>query len=686
MTVGADRFRLRRGANGAVKGLHARVGAGGLGRDFAFVPGVIRGIAVLIAAVHALEAVRAVAVVLRFAGVAVVLLRDGLFRDRRFRRSGFRREVFIADSAVIILVVARRKTGRSLRLDLRHGVAVGGDRLFRHGGDSRTGRVAEILLAAGAVPIGVVAGRVAGGGFRLCLRQGAGVVRCVELSAFKGVRAVVFHRVADRAGVIVSCPGNTGGGGIQGVGADRLLCPGVRRNGDGLRLGAVTDGTGVRPDSGFRTGGLLRHRAVVPGVVRLFFMIVIIGADALVLIVVQLGPRAPVVGGGINGDFFRSGVRIIIRTMEGPDAFGRASGSGRHCSLVPVVGVAVNGPVFGLTGGALGFGNTGRRAAGVVGLGGGDGAADGTYLPMLVGVSGPFAAFRVAVGFNSGMTADPLIAGGAEDARRITAGGAGGGHRSAVFRGLVVGAVHIAVGGGALGTDRLIHAVGRATGAVLRGVDRTVQTVRGAAGALSVVRTAADVMICAGKIVAQLISVFRLTIGTDRAITVMRAARRASGGVCGPTSERMVRLGGGDVAADAAHFPVLAAVRHPRAVFAVAGGANRRMTADPRVTGGAEDARRIAAGRTGSGDRRAVFRGLVIIGVHAAVGGITFCTNRFVNAVGRAAGAVLRGVDSTIITIGATTGAFIIMFTRTDVYTGAGKAMPKGRTGSKGIR
>ena len=71
----------------------------------------------------------------------------------------------------------------------------------------------------------------------------------------------------------------------------------------------------------------------------------------------------------------------------------------------------------------------------------------------------------VALGGNNVMTADPLITGRAVHARRIAARFAAICNCGAIFGALVVCAINVAIGRGALGANRLVDAVRRAAGA-----------------------------------------------------------------------------------------------------------------------------------------------------------------------------------------------------------------------------
>ena len=109
----------------------------------------------------------------------------------------------------------------------------------------------------------------------------------------------------------------------------------------------------------------------------------------------------------------------------------------------------------------------------------------------------------VAERIGRGVPAYPRAARRAVYARGVAARRTGRRHGVAVLRALVIAAVHGAVSGITLRTNRFVHAVRRAAGAVFSGVHRSVQTVGITTDALAVVRAARYVVICACKIVAQ---------------------------------------------------------------------------------------------------------------------------------------------------------------------------------------
>ena len=108
---------------------------------------------------------------------------------------------------------------------------------------------------------------------------------------------------------------------------------------------------------------------------------------------------------------------------------------------------------------------------------------------------------------------------------------------------------------------------------------------------------------------------------------------------------------------------------------------DRRMTADPRITRGAEYACGVTAGCAGCGSRRAVFSALVVGGIYTAVSGVTFGADRFINAVSRSAGAVLCAVDRCSDSVNRAPCAFTVVRSAAYVVISAGEIVTKSGNG-----
>ena len=259
-----------------------------------------------------------------------------------------------------------------------------------------------------------------------------------------------------------------------------------------FRLCAAADRAGVGLHARRCAGGLRGHRALVPRMALGFHVAVVIGTHTLVVRVVNLRPGTVVVVAAVDGAVGCAAGRTIrfVRTGGGSAGVVRLG-----CGDVTANGADL--PVL------VGVGRPGA-AFRMVHLGGGDVAADGTDLPMLAAVSLPCCLRGVAVGGNRFVTADPLITGGAEDARRIAARRTGGGNRVAILRGFVVAGVYAAVSGVTFGTDRFVYAVGRAAGAVFRTILRcadTISTTSGETHTLFIMLTGTLVNIITGIVV-----------------------------------------------------------------------------------------------------------------------------------------------------------------------------------------
>ena len=134
---------------------------------------------------------------------------------------------------------------------------------------------------------------------------------------------------------------------------DRVgVIPTVALGGDRLGLGARADGAVVRPDAVVLTGFVKRHGAGIPAVFGLLDVAAVMGADALMVAVVQLRPWAIVMRVGINRD------RVIVNSVadRAIAVLGAGSGARRRSIDLPFApGVAGRGD-HGLRLGDLGGG------------------------------------------------------------------------------------------------------------------------------------------------------------------------------------------------------------------------------------------------------------------------------------------------------------------------------------------
>ena len=410
---------------------------------------------------------------------------------------------------------------------------------------SRTRRVAEILLAAGAIPVfGITRGK-AGRVIRRKVLQ-VGVVRRIDCNRF-GSRCL-----AARAGEGLHAFRAAGRIRCNHAVIPRVVV--VFR--DRKCLFKVTNRAFMCLGTLFRAGR--RNHAVPFAVLVVFFAVLDLGAvlnftDGAATVQARPAMRLTcrlVVAICVNNKCTCIVVAERVTAFEGLAAVDAAAGAGlvidrfvfagrRRLKMVhakghfgrfdPVVTKLACGPGLGIgadrAGAALGTamgtisGISGPRA---------EGAADRAVLDLgavihdTVGAAAVFAkpvvravaeavdrtGIVVTLGGDRCMTAHPGLTSRTIDARRVADRFAGRRNRSTVFRRLMVASVRGAVSGVTMQTDCLIDAVRRAAGAVFCGIHRAVDTVGVAARALAVVSAGRNVLIGAAEVMTK-----RITVG-----------------------------------------------------------------------------------------------------------------------------------------------------------------------------
>ena len=481
-------------------GADAGLGAGGLCGHGTRVPGVGGGVAVLLAAVYALKGVRRglpVAVAADFAGVAVVLLRKDGIGLLDLLRCGRVAEILIAAGAIPVFDITGGKAGgcicsRVLQVRMVIGIDLDAAGLY--------------VMANGALALFGACGRAGGGRYGRPFAVGAGnrsAVLFAAVHALEAVRAVVvvlhfarvavvelgdhlgFHRgVADGAFLVLAARFKAGGGRIHDPVAGGM---GEHRDLSGFFVSA--HGAGPLLAAFLRAGRGLGYGPVAVGGFAAHRAAVLFAA---VHALKGVRPVAVV--------SHRAGVAVLL-LREYSAGLGDLRGTGGVAEIFITAGAV---PVFDITGGKAGIRHSvGMGEVRVVGRGnrGRNRRQNGS-------------ARRVA---------EVLAAAGAAPVFHVAARGAGRRDRGGVGQGALVirrvhfarfkgiGIVVLAAHGAPFVVDRLIHAVRRRNQMV--GADR------GHPG------------MAEGR------RVFRLPISADGAVAVMAAALCAGGRVGGPFAE-----------------------------------------------------------------------------------------------------------------------------------------------------